>query len=155
MDHGRIQQKARPEATYRQPKNAFVANFIGVTNFIEGTVAGVDGDRIALDRSGLAGRPGNGFLPVAGVPARGALRAEQIRIAGGREALGDVDTMFDGTVTDTIFEGERVVYEVAVADLGGTTLRVFDHDPVAHSQHDVGSTVALGWNVKDVLVFGD
>ena len=106
-------------------------------------------------RSGLAGRTGNGFRPAAGVAARGALRAEQIRIGGGREALGDVDTVFGGTVTDAIFEGERVVYEVAVADLGGTTLRVFDHDPVAHSQHDVGSPVALGWNVQDVLVFGE
>ena len=155
MDHGRIQQKARPEATYRQPKNAFVANFIGVTNFIDGVVASVDGDLIAFERSGLAGRTGNGFRPATGVAARGALRAEQIRIGGGREALGDVDTVFGGTVTDAIFEGERVVYEVAVADLGGTTLRVFDHDPVAHSQHDVGSPVALGWNVQDVLVFGE
>ncbi len=155
MDHGRIQQKARPEATYRQPKNAFVANFIGVTNFVDGVVASVDGEQIVFDHAGFAGRSGNGFRPEAGVPARGALRAEQIRIGGGREALGDVDTVFGGTVTDAIFEGERVVYEVAVADLGGTTLRVFDHDPVAHSQHDVGSSVALGWNVKDVLVFGD
>jgi len=32
-------------------------------------------------------------------------------------------------------------------------LRVFDHDPITHSQHDVGSTVTLGWNEKDVLVF--
>lgn len=56
-------------------------------------------------------------------PARGALRAEQIRIASDREALGDADTVFEGTVTDAIFEGERVVYEVAVAGLGGTTLR--------------------------------
>ncbi|WP_370676597.1 ABC transporter ATP-binding protein [Pleomorphomonas sp. PLEO] len=155
MDHGRIQQKARPEATYRQPKNAFVANFIGVTNFIEGAVASIDGERIVFDRPGFAGRTGNGFRPETGAAARGALRAEQIRIGSGREALGDVDTMFDGTVTDAIFEGERVVYEVAVTDLGGTTLRVFDHDPVTHNQHDIGSTVALGWNVKDVLVFGD
>jgi putative spermidine/putrescine transport system ATP-binding protein len=155
MDHGRIQQKARPEATYRQPKNAFVANFIGVTNFIEGAVASINGDRIVFDRPGFAGRIGNGFRPAAGAVARGALRAEQIRIGSGRETLGDVDTLFDGTVTDAIFEGERVVYEVSVKELGETPLRVFDHDPVTHNQHDIGSTVALGWNVKDVLVFGD
>lgn len=153
MDHGRIQQKARPEATYRAPENAFVANFIGVTNFIDGTVASVAGDTVAFASQGIAGRLVNGVKLDVGSFVRGALRAEQIRIAASADGLGDVDTRVDGVVTDSIFEGERVVYEVKVAALGDVTLRVFDHDPVAHSQHDVGSAVALGWNVKDVLVF--
>ncbi|TIQ17678.1 MAG: polyamine ABC transporter ATP-binding protein, partial [Mesorhizobium sp.] len=41
MDQGEIQQKAQPIHTYRQPRNAFVANFIGVTNFIAGTARAV------------------------------------------------------------------------------------------------------------------
>ena len=54
MDGGVIQQKARPAETYRQPATAFVANFIGVTNFLSGTVRAVDGDRLTLSDSVIA-----------------------------------------------------------------------------------------------------
>src|SRR5690606_905367 len=52
MDRGLIQQKARPRAAYRTPANPFVANFIGVTNFIDATVLSVDGDVVEIDASG-------------------------------------------------------------------------------------------------------
>ncbi len=36
MDKGRIQQIGTPEDIYNEPKNAFVANFIGESNIVEG-----------------------------------------------------------------------------------------------------------------------
>jgi putative spermidine/putrescine transport system ATP-binding protein len=39
MDHGRVQQMATPLDTYRNPANAFVADFIGISNLIPGIVA--------------------------------------------------------------------------------------------------------------------
>lgn len=60
MNDGVIQQKARPVCAYRAPENAFVANFIGVTNFLHGTVSGVDGRRYrsaARDGTSRASRP--------------------------------------------------------------------------------------------------
>lgn len=124
MDGGEIQQKARPAETYRSPSNAFVANFIGVTNF--------------LDAQG---------------GERRAIRAEKIRIAATRDGLAGTDTIVEGVVVDAIFEGERVVYEVRVASLGDALLRVFDHDPSAHNQLEAGSAVYLGWAASDVLEF--
>ncbi len=38
MDKGRIQQIGTPEDIYNEPKNAFVADFIGESNIIEGTM---------------------------------------------------------------------------------------------------------------------
>ena len=37
MKDGRIQQEGDPHATYNEPSNSFVADFIGVTNILEGT----------------------------------------------------------------------------------------------------------------------
>jgi spermidine/putrescine transport system ATP-binding protein len=36
MDHGRIQQIGTPEDIYNEPKNAFVADFIGESNILDG-----------------------------------------------------------------------------------------------------------------------
>ena len=38
MDKGRIQQIGRPEDIYNEPKNAFVADFIGESNIIDGVM---------------------------------------------------------------------------------------------------------------------
>ena len=39
MDRGRVQQMASPLETYRNPANAFVADFIGISNLIPGTLS--------------------------------------------------------------------------------------------------------------------
>ena len=41
MNQGRIIQIGKPEEIYSRPCDRFVADFVGTTNFIEGTVAGV------------------------------------------------------------------------------------------------------------------
>jgi putative spermidine/putrescine transport system ATP-binding protein len=40
MDHGRVQQVGPPLAIYREPGNAFVADFIGLSNLLAGTLDG-------------------------------------------------------------------------------------------------------------------
>ena len=155
MDGGEIRQNASPINTYRSPATAFVANFIGVTNFIAGKVRSVDGQRVVLERDGreIRGCAAQvGDLSVGGT-AYGAIRAEQVRITAAGAPLAGLDTIVDGTVADVIFEGDRVVYEIAAPAAGEAVLRVFDHDPAGHTQFEPGSSVQLGWNESDVLVF--
>jgi len=154
MDGGEIQQKARPVDAYRAPSNAFVANFIGVTNFIAGRVTEVAGPRAAFEANGvpLAGLAADAAL-AAGMACAGALRAEQVRIAAADGRLDGLETVVDGRVVDCIFEGERVVYEIRVPALADTLMRVFDHDPESHLQFGPGDAVRLGWNARDMHVF--
>lgn len=155
MDKGRVQQIGGPTVTYRAPANPFVAGFIGVTNFLAGSVRGGDETgavKLAVGDVVMPGRPGSGPI-AAGAMADAALRAEQIRIGASAEALAGLATVLEGTVADVIFEGERVVYEVGLAPLGGTILRVFDHDPQEHAGFTPGARVFLGWNARDLLVF--
>ncbi|MDH7787423.1 putative spermidine/putrescine transport system ATP-binding protein [Ochrobactrum sp. 19YEA23] len=155
MDGGEIQQMARPSETYRNPSNAFVANFIGVTNFITGKAAAMDGSVVQIDAGPkLAGVAVDGRKPVAaGDTVSCAIRAEQIRIGSNAESGAGLDTKLEGVVTDAIFEGERIVYELRVPALGNALMRVFDHDPVGHSQFEEGATVPIGWNARDLIVF--
>ncbi|ABR64911.1 polyamine ABC transporter ATP-binding protein [Sinorhizobium medicae] len=154
MNGGAIQQKARPVDAYRAPSNAFVANFIGVTNFLEGRIVELTSTQAVFETNGvrLVGIAADAAL-VAGLSCSGALRAEQIRIAprGGR--LDELETVVDGQVVDCIFEGDRVVYEIRVPDLAGVLMRVFDHDPESHLQFGPGDEVRLGWNARDMHVF--
>ena len=159
MEGGRIQQADKPINVYRAPSNRFVANFIGLTSVFPGTIA-EDGDQGAL-----AVKAGSAALTARaaaehyhpGTPVDCCVRAEQIRILDDEPADGDRRERFDNTVTgqvqQSIFEGERMVYQITVAALGDVTLFVFDHDPTHHGQHAPGSTVTLGWNARDLFVF--
>lgn len=156
MNDGEIQQKAAPVGAYRAPANAFVANFIGVTNFIEGKVTEVADRQVRFEANGIAltgplvGEPA-GLR--AGASCCGAVRAEQIRITSKDERLDGLEANVQGKVVDCIFEGERVVYEILVSELGETLMRVFDHDQESHLQFGPGDDVRLGWNARDMQVF--
>ena len=52
MDGGKIMQSGTPEDIYANSSNPFVANFIGMTNFIEGQV--LDEDSIKVDNQQIA-----------------------------------------------------------------------------------------------------
>src|SRR5947209_4327870 len=53
MNRGRVEQIARPTEIYQKPASAFVANFLGKTNLLDG--ATVRPERISFATSGLAG----------------------------------------------------------------------------------------------------
>ena len=147
MDDGEIQQHARPVDMYRQPSNPFVAGFIGVSTFVEGVAR--PGGMAAGDVM-LAGTAQGEIAD--GAPVRGAIRAEQIRV--GREAeLGMCDCVLQGRVDDVIFEGERLLYVVSVADLPGAAFHVYHHDPEAFDLHPVGSDIHIGWSTRDLQIF--
>ncbi|EEW25758.1 ABC transporter ATP-binding protein [Rhodobacter ferrooxidans] len=148
MEAGRIQQNARPVDLYRDPANAFVANFIGVTSFLPGRVAPG-----GLECGGILcpGTPRQALA--AGTPARGAIRAEQIRMAADGAALAGLDFRLQGQVRDAIFEGERQLYEVVLPALGGIAVQVYHHDASDFALTAPGQTVTVGWNRRDMILF--
>jgi putative spermidine/putrescine transport system ATP-binding protein len=156
MDAGRIQQKARPTTAYREPANRFVAGFIGVTNFLSGTLQRGSGDvvTVKVGTTQLAARLATDQRPASGDAVVAALRAEQIRVSSEATPLRDMATSLPGVVEDVVFEGERVVYDIRVADLADVVLRVFDHNPAAHAQFEPQTRAFLGWNADDLLIFG-
>jgi putative spermidine/putrescine transport system ATP-binding protein len=147
MDGGTIRQHASPAVMYRSPADEFVARFIGVSSVIEGRTS--EG---GLSREGvaLAGTPSPGVSP--GMAGRGVIRAEQVRIASGDAELAGCETILGGTVSDVIFEGERLLYVIQVPALSQTIL-VYHHDPESSDVFAVNAPVKLGWRSRDMIVF--
>ncbi len=53
MDKGKMMQVGSPFEIYAHPRNAFVADFIGRVNFLEGTVTEANGEEVAVDCESL------------------------------------------------------------------------------------------------------
>ena len=150
MDHGRIQQSAAPEDTYRRPSNRFVAGFIGLTNFLPGEVvsAGAGQARVRVGQLEIDGRIAAQADP--GAPVECALRAEYVRLLDGAAPDGPG---LSGVIEEVIFEGDRTVYAVRVPELGDAVLQLFDSDHAADAVRAPGRTVEIGWDARDVMIF--
>ena len=53
MNRGRLEQLGTPEEIYESPRSRFVAEFIGLSNFLEGQVQAVRGPEMVVTASGL------------------------------------------------------------------------------------------------------
>ncbi len=101
MNGGRVQQIGDPKRIYDEPKNAFVADFIGESNIIDGTMLEDDLVKFA-DTEFQCVDEGFG----TNAPVDVVVRPEDVMIVG--EDVG----MLTGTVQSVIFKG--VHYEMMV-----------------------------------------
>lgn len=124
MNNGRIQQIGSPQDIYNEPKNAFVADFIGDSNIIDGIMIS---DRLAKFASVEFSCLDGGFLPEEAVEI--VVRPEDIKLTEAERG------MLQGIVEAIIFKG--VHYEILV--------RVNDFVWKIHNtaQAEVGSKIGL------------
>jgi ABC-type sugar transport system ATPase subunit len=130
MNAGTIRQLARPETVYRDPRDLFVARFVGEPpiNLIEGEI--VDGPGPRAFRA-----PGIGFS-IAPAPRAGravlGIRPEHVVIANGAPSSGMVP--FDGRVDRLEHLGGDSLVHV-VGDWGRLVMRVGEDDSKAAAAH--------------------
>jgi iron(III) transport system ATP-binding protein len=115
MGQGRVQQFGTPADIYLRPDSRYVANFVGTSNEIPGTVTAVDGDLVTVETAagpitGTAGVP----LSV-GAPAVASFRPENAALVGGGPG-------WSGEVERTIFLGAHTERIVRVGELTVRTL---------------------------------
>ena len=118
MDKGCIQQIGTPEDIYNEPKNAFVADFIGESNIIDGVMVR---DKLVKMYGREVPCLDGGFAP--GEPVDVVIRPEDIDIV-------PVDQgQLVGTVTSVTFKGMQ--YDIIVDFRGFKWLiQTTDHSPV-------------------------
>jgi putative spermidine/putrescine transport system ATP-binding protein len=93
MDQGRVQQVGAPLESYRQPANAFVADFIGTSNLLPGVVG--DGGRVRVaDHPLRAERLPDGLAK--GTKVTVSVRPEDVHV---RPAGESGENRLPGTVT--------------------------------------------------------
>ncbi|MBO3277881.1 ABC transporter ATP-binding protein [Pseudomonas schmalbachii] len=117
LSEGEVQQVGRPDDIYEHPRNRFVADFIGETNFIEARVEQVaDGQALYRIAGGslLAAAAGEGVK--AGATVTLSIRPERLQL------LADSAEATPCTVIAQIYLGTDLQYQVSLAD--GTCLTV-------------------------------
>ncbi|MBC7993069.1 MAG: ABC transporter ATP-binding protein, partial [Rhizobacter sp.] len=115
MGDGVIQQVGKPQDVYREPVNAFVANFIGMNNLVEGQVlASSDGHVEVLSTHGAFQVPAREARP-HGAPASFVVAGDRISVAAEGTDVAPGLPRIDGTVLGLEFVGSTQTVFVEVA----------------------------------------
>jgi len=136
MARGKIEQLDAPLAVYDRPATAFVADFIGDMNFLEGTVTEVDNCRWTVSLDGAGVIRGRGSAPL-GVPLRIGLRPEKLLVTATASAAGDHANTLQCTLATRMELGDQVQL---VAELpGGRQLVAREQRALAASAEHLNS----------------
>jgi spermidine/putrescine transport system ATP-binding protein len=137
MNHGKIEQMGSATELYEQPKTAFVAGFLGVSNLLQGRVVGEGrvlldgGDEVAVPPETLGGRTGRIAVGV---------RPEKLRL--GPPAEGE--NALSGRVRESAYVGVSTQYVVATGD-GALDVYAQNSVPGELPARD-GEAVTVSWN---------
>ena len=132
MKDGVIQQIGTPTDIYNEPKNAYVADFIGESNIIPGTMRKNEEVNILGKTFSCVDPLFPEFTEGQDNPVDVVIRPEDIYV---KEEGPDY---VNGTVTSIVFKG--VHYEILVEDDKGNEWMIHDVDPVVEGQR-IGMTV--------------
>ncbi len=156
MDNARVAQLGTPAEIYENPRTAFVAKFIGESNFFEGTAVGQNGRTWAVARAG-----GGEFLvpnhPLLreGKPLRIAVRPEWMdvwrpsEVPAGENAVG-------GTIRDVIYLGETMHVIVTVPGCEDVTVAVRNEGQLIKPlPWRRGDQAAVAWLPEDCQILED
>jgi spermidine/putrescine transport system ATP-binding protein len=152
MDNARVAQLGTPAEIYENPRTAFVARFIGESNFFEGK-ARQSGEHWELEwpYGGCARIPAHPALR-AGKPTRIAVRPEWMDVwrpadvPAGENALG-------GTIEDVIYLGETMHVLVRVPHAGTVTVAVRNEGQLIKPlPWKRGDPAAVAWLPEDCQI---
>ena len=116
MKEGRLVQVGSPRTIYARPANAFVADFVGTTNFFQGVVATVEpgGDRVRID-SELGVVEAIASEPLAtGDRVVLTARPEDIELSEARSPAAA--NAWTAVVDQKVFLGESIDFRVKVGE---------------------------------------
>jgi spermidine/putrescine transport system ATP-binding protein len=144
MNAGLIEQMGAPDELYENPRTTFVANFLGQSNLISGTIRSRDGDMTSVDMQGIAVTVPQERTHAAGDRGWVGIRPEKVLIGHEGEALdAPGNTIPGGVVTDVSFVGVSTQYLVRMA--WGQELQVFEQNTGRRRLFRPGDQVELSW----------
>jgi iron(III) transport system ATP-binding protein len=134
MNSGRLMQLGSPEEIYERPKSKFVAEFIGLSDFIAGHIESFDASRAQVT-------VGDAKLTVPTIPGlqQGQQKLLFIRpndVEFAKEETGE--NILGGTIKQATYLGEHIDYRVSAGE--GMELRV---QAQGARRHTVGDRVRL------------
>jgi spermidine/putrescine transport system ATP-binding protein len=149
MNGGRVEQLGTPEDLYDEPRTRFVAEFIGTTNILSGSIEGSDGDAVTVriaDGVRCRARVPSPALPT-GTPVDLVVRPESITLSPDGDAGGSDDGLV-GEISQSAYLGTSVSHRVAITDDLVLTAIV----PRSHARFEPGDRVRARWAASDARV---
>jgi spermidine/putrescine ABC transporter ATP-binding subunit len=153
MDNARVAQLGTPAEIYENPRTAFVARFIGESNFFGGRATGRASGQWTIEGPGGAAFkvPDHPTLQ-KGRDVRIAVRPEWMDVAP-PHALPPGENAFRGTVRDIIYLGETMHVIVTVPGAGDVTVALRNEGqlikPLAWKR---GDAAAVAWLPEDCQI---
>ena len=141
MNKGKIAQMGTPREIYYQPKNEFVADFIGEVNFLTGSVTSIDSKAIHVDVGGVD-ITAESFEKVSkGDSCKIVLRPESITLAD--------KGVLPCTVTLSTFMGSYQYYQV---DINGMMIKITEYNPKNHKLYEAGDKAYLNFESHNLHI---
>jgi iron(III) transport system ATP-binding protein len=149
MEHGRIVQQGDPRSIYLKPATRFVAEFIGSTNFVAGTIARTGQDALVeIEGGSLRCAIPNGLA--AGAKVLVSIRPEDIVLrAAAAGAAGQSANRIRGRVVEQIFLGSLADHVIAAS---GAEFRAWCHPAASFAP---GSEVVIEVDPARCIVLPD
>ena len=146
MHEGKLLQVASPEEIYETPANRFVADFIGRTNLLEGTVS--DSETVILT-NGIPIRAHSDFA--AGTRVSISIRPERAKISQQNED-GNPLSSVNGTVETITYLGNARVYGVKFTWM---SLEVREENRPGIELYEPGTSITVSWDHDAISVVAD
>jgi ABC-type Fe3+/spermidine/putrescine transport system ATPase subunit len=118
MNAGRIEQVGTPWEIYETPKTRFVADFVGISNCLEGWLGTrkATGGGAILEAAGLTFEIRSAAPAVVPQRRSAVIRPEKIVILASEQPAGDAN-QFRGVVTQAVYQGSTTRLQVTVGAL--------------------------------------
>lgn len=152
MRNGRIAQEGTPQDLYEHPRDPYVANFIGTTNFIPAQLVSNAGGEAVMDVAGGRLTARDVTLGTTTGPVRIGIRPEKARILTSAES-GFANAL-EGRVSEHIYHGTSLRTIITLADGSDIFVDAMLPMGIARAERaEIGQTVRLGVEPENVFVF--
>jgi spermidine/putrescine transport system ATP-binding protein len=143
MNQGRIEQQGAPEELYDLPRTTFVANFLGRSNLVAGSVTGSSGGQVSVQVDGATvTSPTERAIASEGKVWVG-VRPEKVQLRAPGEAGAEANHLRGGVVSDVSFVGVSTEYLVRMP--WDQELTVFEQNHTSNRRLHTGDEVDLSW----------
>lgn len=146
FEDGRIQQLDPPDVLYEEPKNSFVAQFIGENNTLDGVVKEIKGDTCVVQLDGgelIDAKPVN--VNKVGERTRVSIRPE--RVEANKDRLDPDAHLIRAEVMEFIYMGD--VFRTRLKVAGNENFIMKTRNAPDQVRHKPGSMIEIGWLPKD------
>ncbi|CAN5882267.1 hypothetical protein BH23ACT10_BH23ACT10_23670 [soil metagenome] len=153
MRAGQVEQLGSPVDLYEHPRTEFVANFLGQSNLLDGSVVERDGDHAIVDVHGTRIR-----VPAQDVGSQGSVRIgvrpEKLDIVPSDTDDDHADrNTVEGTIADSSFIGVSTQFVVRTA--WDDELTVFAQNRAPTRELSPGAAVKMRWQPSQTFVLAD